>query len=385
MKKSNQLIALYFLIGFITSLALSFLVAIKCENFFPYSFVFCFPFLYCLAFNSRHSLRLIVSSLFVSLFVSFPFLGLNWQMPVELNLQTTSFLILFQVFFYAAHCFHAVIHQSSSFQLKYSDLFEIVWNSLPMIIIALAFSAAGHGLIVMTAVMFQSININFLYSIIDYTPYFLMISSITLFFSGLAIAELNQEVVYNIRFIIFRVVYYLLPCLAAITVAYFVLYWIQFLIGQELSFYPVGILLLLTGAGIVLINGWYQDGSQIIEYPTVVSYLLKVYRIVLFFISLMLIFEVFRWVDVFPNLLLLLTLMGLFSFAYAITALMKAPRERKKIGDYNIYISLFFLMVFFIINNPFYPIPYYQQQIPIPEDFIKENISNIQLLQTDEQ
>ncbi len=378
MKTSNRLISLYLLIGFITSLCLSALYMKGGENLFSYSFIFCFPFLYCLAFNGQNALRLIITSMLASLLVSLPFIGIQWQIPEQVNLQLLSFFVLFPIFFYAVHCFHAVIHQDNSLKLKYTDLFSIVWNSLPMILIAAVFSAAGQGLLSLTAVMFKSIEIYFLYDVI-YTPYYFFLSNITLFFVGLAIAELNREVVYNIRFIIFRAVFYLLPCLALMTILYFVLYWIQFLTAKSLSFYPVGILLELTAAGILLINGWFQDGQQPLEYPVLIKKLLDVYRVVLFFISLMLAYEVCRLIDIFPNLLLSLAALILFSFAYAITVFMKEQQGRKKMADFNIYISLLFLLVFFIINNPFYPIHYDQKPILNPKEFIKNNIIDVQV------
>lgn len=359
MKSFNKVIALFALLGLLLGISLDVLWRYDITAVFPYSFISLTALLFGLAYNDRHILRLLMTSFLAAFVLCLPLMPIGLLNSALINEQLITFLCAFPLFVYVGHSFHYAYHHDRSINnIKYSTLFAVVWNSLPLLFIAGVFLFLGNLLIMLTAFTFKTVNSTFLWDLYFNDWHFRLIRHATLFFIGLGIGQQSVKTVYSLRYLLLRMMYYLLPFLALISALYFILYWIHVITGGKEYINPLAVLSPLVILGIIFFNGYFQDGRHRSEYPEKLVFLLKIYRFVLLFLSLMLVYQVLKLTSVPLNVCVYLLAIVFYGLAYSVTSVFSEEKERRLICRYNILIALFFMFALFILNNPLKPVNY---------------------------
>lgn len=359
MRTCNRVIVLFFLIGLGCGIAFDLLYRFGVNELFFYSFIGTAALMYCLSYNGEESYRLVITSLIAALIVSLAFFSFDWHLLNELNRQSLSFMLAFPVYFYAVHAFHYAFHCEHGLNTNYQRLFSAIWNTLPLLLIAALFAFLSSALIFLLAIILQAVHMTWIWSIyMDYFETYLIIT-IALFFAGISIGVVQIQILHQVRYLLLRMMYYLLPFLAFITILYFTLYWINLFRGLSPLIPTLFIVLPLALMGLIFFNAYFQDGKERMGYPLFIFYLIKVYRVVLFFITLMMVYELSMHFYIFPNLLIFMLVVSLFNLACAVSVFMPNDMERQKIAKANTYIGLFFIIFMFLLNNPFIPAKHY--------------------------
>ncbi|QBR84136.1 DUF3421 domain-containing protein [Legionella israelensis] len=359
MRSFNKIIGIFTLVGLLVGILLDLLWRYDVTAVFSYSLIMIASLLFGLAYNDQNSLRLIICSFFSALILCLPLIPINMSNTILFNEQVVTFLCAFPLFVYVGHSFHYAFHHDNSIrQIQYSSLFAAVWNTLPLLLVASIFLCLGNLLILLTAFIFKTVNSTFLWNLYFHNFHFTIIRYTTLFFIGLGIGQQSVKTVYSLRYLLLRMMYYLLPFLALISVIYFILYWIHFIAGGKEYINPLTILSPLVILGIIFFNGYFQDGEARSEYPKKVIISLKVYRIILFFLTVMLVYHVIKQISVPVNVGVYLLVLVFYGLTYSLTTVFSEEKERQLIRRYNIFIALFFLIALFILNNPLKPINY---------------------------
>lgn len=357
-KFSNQVILIFALIGLVTGIMIDTLWRFEVKQPVYYTFFSLFPLLYALSFNNKDSLRLVLTSLIMALILAFPIWGINLDHPLSQGMRLVSFCAGYPALVYIGHCFHYAGHHENRYRVSYRSLYAGVWNTIPLLFIAFVFSGLANLLIFTAAMIFKSVGNFWLWDLYYHNSHFRFVSHTTLFFIGLGIGQQNIRIIYNLRFLLLKMMYYLFPFLAGITVLYFLMYWGQFLAGFDPTKELLEVLIALVTLGIIFFNGYFQDGSQKSSYPVGLQLFLRLYRIVLLILAIMLFVKIIQWEAYGLNTLLYFILPVLYGAVYAVTAFYRQPRENEAIGRGNIAIALFYFIVFYLLNNPIAPITY---------------------------
>lgn len=356
MKTTNKGIYILGFLGLILGLSLDFLWRQQVYEVYPYTLALLFSLLYGLAYNNKHSLRLILSSFLTAVFMALPVLPISPSADSLATEQILSMLIFYPTFCYMVHSFHYAYHHGDSLKLNYSNLYAGVWNSIPLLLIASIFLCVAHLLIMLTAYIFKTANINFLYQLYFDNEHFRIIFNAVMYFIGLGIAQQSIKIVYSLTYLLGRMMYYLYPFVAFISILYFFLYWLNYYSAGTDYIDPLLILSPLIILGIIFFNGYFQDGKHLAEYSKGMTRVLKFYRVILFFLTSMMSYHIFNQMALPLNGLLFLSILVLYCVAYAITAFMNKEHELVMIPRFNIAIALFFIVSFFSFNNPAKPV-----------------------------
>ncbi|KTD74663.1 hypothetical protein [Legionella waltersii] len=343
---------IFTLIGLVLGTVLDLLLRNHVTTIFYYSIISLFAVLFVLTYNNMHLLKLVGSSFIASLFLSIPLLPMELELPIRNYLHFFTFMLGFPFFFYVTYCFHYAFHHDNTWRVSYSSLFAAVWNTIPLLIVASIFISLTNLLIVLGAFVFKTVGSNFLWDLYFYNHDFKLISNTVLFFIGLGVGLQNITIIHNMRYLLLRIMYYLFPLLAIISVLYFILYHTHFVTGGPEYINPLVVLIPLTTAGILFFNAYFQDGSLKSDYPDWVKIGLRIYRVVLFFISLMMAYRILQDHSIESNLLLYLIVILLFALNYGVTAIFNENTEKKWICLGNIVIGLFFIIALFLFNIP---------------------------------
>lgn len=325
---------------------------------FSPAFVSIFSFLYALAYDEKNVFRLIGSSFIVALFLSLPLLGLNFNSPTFNDLHFISFLVLFPLFVYIGHCFHYAYHHDNTWRIDYNTLFAAVWNTILLLFVASIFAFLGHMLIMLAAFIFKTVGNLYLWDLFWINPHFRFIMSVTLFFIGLGVGQQNIEIIYSMRFLLLKMMYFLIPFLAAISTLYFILYLGHLSSAEKEYINSLTVLLPLTLLGIIFFNAYFQDGTTYKDVPPWLRISLRVYRVILFILILMMSYKIVHEISLDINGLIYLFMVVLFGFTYAITALISEPMEQKWIRIGNVSTALFFIIALFLVNLPYAPVKF---------------------------
>ena len=267
-----------------------------------------------------------------------------------------SFIAAFPVFVYIGHCFHYAYHHDNTWKIDYSTLFAAVWTTMLLLFVASVFAFLGHMLIMLAAFIFKTVGNSYLWNLFWINPHFRFIMSVTLFFIGLGVGQQNIEIIYNMRFLLLKMMYYLFPFLAVISTLYFILYLGHLFSAEKESINPLTVLLPLSILGIIFFNAYFQDGTTYKDTPAWLKMSLRVYRVVLLILILMMSYKIFHEASLDINVLIYLFVVVLLGFTYAITALLSEPMEQKWIRIGNISTAVFFIIVLFFVNLPYAPI-----------------------------
>ncbi len=349
---SKNGIYLFTLIGLILGISIDLLIRQNSTHLFYYSFITLFCLLYALAYDGAHLLRLIGSSALTALVLSIPFLGVA-ELSFNPSLHFIIFCIAFPFCAYIAHAFHYAFHRDNTWRVNYSTLFEAVWTIIPLLIIASIFGSVVSGLLFLGAIIFKTVGNDYLWNLYLYNRDFSLISNTVFFFIGLGITQQNIQLIYNLRFLLLKMMFYLFPVLAIISVLYAVLYSINLVTGGQSTVEPLFILIPLNALGIIFFNAYFQDGKAETAYPQTLNIFLKIYRVCLFILMLIMIYKIFKETAVEINLFIALLAVLFLSITYAITAFFSKEKETLWICRGNIAAALFFLAALILLNLPY--------------------------------
>ena len=352
-KKGIYILAL---VGLLLGVLIDFLLHEASITIFYYSFITLFGVLFALTYNDKHVIRLIGTSFIFALFLSSPLLPLKIDLGTIHYLHLFTFLIGFPFLIYVAHAYHYAFHHDNNWRVNYSTLFAAVWNTIPLLFVSTIFSILANLLIMLGAFIFKTVGSNYLWDLYLFNHDFKLITNTTLFFIGLGIGQQNIKIIYSLRYLMLRIMYYLFPFLALISGIYFVLYLIHYFSGGSDYLDPLFILLPLTGLGIIFFNAYFQDGCIETEYPVFVRFSLRVYRVILFLLVVMMAVKILGNYSLDINLFIYLLVAILFCLTYALTAWFNEEKEKKWIRIGNISIAFIFSMVLYLFNLPYMPI-----------------------------
>lgn len=352
---SRKGIYIFTLMGLLLGITLDRLISVHNPNVFYYSFIILFCILYTLAYDDNNSLRLIGTSLIVALFLSLPLFAIVVDKWNDNSGHLLSFLIGFPLFVYVGHSFHYAYHHDNTWRVNYSTLFEAVWTTIPLLFVASIFASLTNVLIMLGAFIFKTVGNDYLWNLYFNNHHFNFICNTVFFFLGLAIGQQNIKLIASLRFLLLKMMYYLFPVLAVISILYSVLYIINVLTGGQTSIDPLVVLLPLNILGIIFFNAYFQDGDTDTEFSGYMRLLLCIYRIILFIMAVVMVHNILRDFTVETNLFIYLLIALLFPMVYAITACLSKEMERTWIQRGNIITALFFLISLFLLNLPYAP------------------------------
>lgn len=345
-------IYIFTLIGLVLGIVLDLLLREKVTTLFYYSFATLFALLFTLTYNNMHRKKLVLTSFIVAVFLSIPLFTVELDYPLRNYLHLFTFMLGFPFFVYVTYSFHYAYHHDNTWKVSYSTLFAAVWNTIPLLVVASVFASLSNLLLILGAFVFKTVGSNLLWDLYFYDHDFKLISNTTLFFIGLSIGLQNITIIHNMRYLLIRIMYYLFPLLAFITVLYFFLYHSHSLTGGQEYINPLVVLIPLTTAGILFFNAYFQDGSLKSDYPNWIKLGLRFYRVILFLISLMMAYRLLQDHALESNFFIYLIVILLFTLNYAITAIFNENKEQNWICLGNIGISLFFIVILFLFNIP---------------------------------
>ncbi|HAT6821913.1 TPA: hypothetical protein JAN52_02185 [Legionella pneumophila] len=349
---------IFTLIGLLLGVAVDILIRYNNTTAFIYSVVTIFGVLFALTYNNVNFSRLIGTSFLLAFFLSIPLFPLKMDYSMKDYFHFFTFFVGFPFFIYVAHCFHYAYHHDNTWRVSYSSLFAGVWNTIPLLFIALVFSSLANLLIVLGSFVFKTVGNNYLWDLYFYNRDFKLISNITLFFMGLGVGQQNLNIIHNMRFLLLRIMYYLFPLLAAISILYFILYTFHSFSSSQEHINPLIVLIPLTTAGIIFFNAYFQDGTIKSDYPSWLKLSLRVYRVILFLLALMMTYKILSDFSLDTNAFIYLLVAVLFSFTYAITAFLNENQEKQWIYMGNIGTAIFFIVTLFLCNLPYIPVEF---------------------------
>ncbi|QLZ69998.1 hypothetical protein FOLKNPGA_02798 [Legionella sp. PC1000] len=353
---SKKGIYLFTLIGLLLGFALDGLIRHEITKLFDYTLISLFALLYGLAYNEKNCFRLVASSFIIALFLSLPLLPIEARytsLPLE---HWITFLGAFPLFVYVGHSFHYAFHHDNTWRISYNSLFAAVWNTILLLFVASLFSALANVLILLGSFIFKTVGNDFLWNLYSNNFHFQLISHVTLFFIGLGVGQQNIKIIYSLRFLLLRMMYYLFPFLALISIVYFILYLSHLLSGGEEYVNPLIILIPLAALGIIFFNAYFQDGSVESGAPSWLKLLLRFYRVILFLLVLMMTYKIFQSYSVDVNVVICIITGILYSLTYAITAWFPENMEQKWVRIGNISSALYYIIILFLFNLPYMPI-----------------------------
>lgn len=353
---SKKRIYIFTAIGLLLGIILDILIRNTNITLFYYSLITLFCILFTLAYDEKNLLRLAASSFLCSLLLSVPLIPLSTDSITVNYMHLFSFLLGFPFFVYVAHSFHYALHHDNTWRVNYTTLFAAVWNTLPLLFVAGFFSSLANMLIILGGVIFKTVGSDYLWNLYFHNRHFSLITNSTLFFIGLSIGQENIKIIYNIRFLLLRIMYYLFPFLALHSVIYFIMYTIHHFSGEQEYINPIIILMLLTSLGIIFFNACYQDGTVEIKYPAWLKFFLRSYRSVLLILVLMMSYLLLQKYSLDINFCIYLLIANLFAVTYAITAWCSSENEKKWICIGNIGTGLIFLATLLFFNLPYIPV-----------------------------
>ncbi|RUR05325.1 hypothetical protein [Legionella sp. km772] len=210
-----------------------------------------------------------------------------------------------------------------------------------------------NALILLAATIFKTVGNEVLWAIYFSNVDFHFIANTIFFFIGIGITQQNRALIYNLRFLLLKMMYYLFPILAVISVLYVVLYAINLANSPQPNTELLFILIPLNGLGILFFNAYFQDGKSPSNYPKALEWFLGVYRVCLFFLVLLMIAKIFEETAVEINLFVGLLALLFLSLTYAATAFFPKEKQIKWVCRGNIATALFFLITLILLNLPF--------------------------------
>lgn len=352
-KSSIRCLFLFSLLGVLNGFVIDRLLAFDIYHVIPYLFTSAWVLLFTLAYDERHTPRLILTSFIATILICLPVIMVNFNYPKTFNAGSIIMLVSLPFYAYVIHSFHHAYHIEGRFKNTYTSLYNCVWHTYIVIIVATIFAGVANGILQISGWGFKTLGFDFLFPIIQKIifPYYGFI----LYF-GLAITKQFEKLTNQLRLLILKMAYYLYPVIIIFTIIFFVLYIIRNPLWMPVARNVSGsdTLLVMVLIGILNFNAYFRDGFTHNEHVLLV-YLSKVYRVILFLCALLVINQVIRDrsdIDIYLYLLLLF----LFTGAYAISVFFSVNIATRFIQRANISIALFYIAAIIIIHNPIHPL-----------------------------
>lgn len=362
MEKTLKTYSLYTLIGLVSASIMTVLSHAHIGYAAPYIFIASLAFIFALAYDERHSKRLVISSVVTAFIITFPFLSMNFNGDINGHGILARYMefIFFSLpsFAFMLHCFHYAYHKTGDYRLDYRYLFEAVWNTIPMLFVAGLFANITNALIIFASLGFKTLNNDFIEHYYTHNMDVLFILNSVFFFVGLSIAKIHDKITLNLRFVFLRMLNFLLPLLVLTTFTYAIMFCLyhggNVFTTSLLTGTPI--LASLTVLGIIFFNAFYQDGDTDTKLHMVFSITLKIYRVLLFVLAIYSVLQILgAYSALMPtNIELYLIILVLFPFIYALSAFFNTHLEKALITNGNMLIAIVYLIVLLVIYHPFH-------------------------------
>jgi hypothetical protein len=211
-----------------------------------------------LADNSKNRYRLVSLAGFTGLVITM-------ETVVAINhYDHISALLLTSISSFALLSFVQGFHQTERWPVKYTRLFEVVWQNLCLLLSASIIFILIHALTWLAGYLFASTGYHSLNHWLD-NRYYLLASTPCYVAIGLYLPQLNRRFIRGLRQMLLSISQFLLPILALICVGYLLTLLLGALHtqGTHSSAGSIGLYSFFTLLGIIWINAYYQDGQNI--------------------------------------------------------------------------------------------------------------------------
>ncbi|WP_367608107.1 hypothetical protein [Legionella sp. W05-934-2] len=354
MQKEQPSLFIYVLLGLLIGVGLDGLFYQKVAYIYPYLWISSFALLFAIAFDFRHQLRILFTSALAAAITCSPFLFLGPDAPNTNNINLMIAVICFPFAMMIAHAFHFAYHLDDQIRVRYTSLFYAVWNTIPLLIIAGVFAFITKLLIWLTAAIFSAFKFTTLANFLLLNQHFWIISTVCFYIIGIGIARQNLTILDNFRLVILKLFYYLYPFLAVISLIYLLLFAMS-AYGGNTPESATAIFVALSILGIIFFNAIFQDGEAQTYQSSGLRIFLNGYRVLLLLIAILTAYRLYPDAKPINNALLLLAILVLYGLSYGISAVLPIMRKKQWIQSANIFIAIFYILCYLLINNPFYP------------------------------
>lgn len=312
---------------------------------FTYSMIMYFGGLYALAYNGCHNKRLLVTSFLLALLLSLPFFYSENTIPFA------DWFILLPFLFYIAHSFHATLHEKSSYNIHYIDLFYTVWNTGIILGIAALFALLVNGLILLLVGMLKiaGIETSFLLN----NAYYLVFRYLGLLIIGIGIIKQQVSIVYKTRLLAFQLAWFIYPLIIVFSLIALILYGVNYHNTDNTNALRPFLVTFFV-LGLLFFNAVFQEGKRLPQYPYWLSHLVKIYPIFLGCLAIILFCHAMEYVFSVRNVWLIATLILLYGISYAISVFLKEDKAVSLIKSINVVLAIYFVIVALIANSPVY-------------------------------
>lgn len=352
---------------------LGMLVSINFTMAFSLMFSLCFMY----AYTGKEPAKLLIYSLALSFLVAIPctmYLQNSAFSVASASDNSSSFTNAYTVFKFFAFIFFYSWFRDKAFPANYSSLVKSSWNTIacgflvvlimiPLaILLLIVFGVTGEHLF-SPEFMQQLSNIkdpNQFYQILNANNYkieYLLIAFFSAFMAlqliAFMIAKTHQSWIDKFEHFILgfcRYVFIIMSFVGLVHVAYYM--------SQVFGFQPANNILLnllnFAFFAIVFFNGFYQDGNSTYQSNGFVSFVIKLFRLMFFLCSVVVITKYIGDAGFNMNQNLWTLFMVLYLGLYGITAFMSADREKALIQTWNTRLALLYIVAFTVLNIALY-------------------------------
>lgn len=284
-----------------------------------------------------------IAPILLSLLASLPF---YW---------TTSWAFApFGILFFSALALNAwhIQYQKNRFAFSYSALFHAVWDSFIKLSITLFFVLLCWIIVLICNVLFKSIQITLIDTLIKKTWFDVFISGVFAS-AGLYIASISENVIYHVRTILIMICRYLLIPLSVIGILFILLTAIKIIQTHTLPRSRFEFLLMAFLSGLFL-NGIYQDGKAQDYYPRFLFWLCRIFIWITPIFPLFALHTLyFREFDIrtFSDIMNASVLL-LYNTTYAVIAMGRQKPLFKPIEKANVMLSIILIAAALLSSNP---------------------------------
>ncbi len=349
----SKVFGIFTLLGLAMGVTTDYLFYEASTTVFSYLSIGLFCLLFALAYDGKDASRLFASSLVAAFLLSFPFLGYRLEPHNMTPTPFLGFVVAYPLFVFVGHCFHYAFYRDKRWNIRYNTLFEAVWTTIPLLFVAGIFVGLAKMLLLLAATIFTTVGNDFLWNLYFNNNHFNYIADVTLFFIGLGIGQQNINIIYNLRFLLLRMMIFLFPVLAAISILYCLMYVVYVATGGVTDVDPLAVLVPLTILGIIFFNAYFQNGETEPYYNKMLDTSLRLYRFILFILTCIMVVLILRKFTLDHNRVIFLLCPFLFALSYAIGAYSPPDKEKTIIQQGNIVTALLFLLGLFFMNLPF--------------------------------
>lgn len=303
--------------------------------------------------------RLIFITLIPSVIASVPY---YWRGD-----NTTAQFFLTILSAYALNAFH-MNYEANGFHIHYSTLFHAVWDTFVKLFITLFFTLLCWIILYLCGALFNFIDIKFLSQLIEKSWFSVWV---TAFFvsMGLYIVTHTDNVVRNMRMVLLLICKFLFIPLAIISII-FIASLLVMMHQHHFTFKSESLFSSIAFLSVLFLNGIYQGGLAEKPYPAVFNLIGRIFiGITPVFVGLAIYTVYSQGLDshnfaCFLNLSLLLV----YTIAYAIIAFLPQKSWFKGIETTNIVLAIVLILMTVVTTTPWFTdsLNYTEPSNPIP-------------------